>query len=348
MRKRFGNSIVIPGIRVSSLSIAAAKEIGFNFVDEPILQKNIESVSLSSSLIDAHAGVVSMLVFGNLATGDNSECDSYENVFCMISGTSTCHMILNKRRFTTKGVWGPYFDAIIPGYYLREAGQSATGKLIEHVINFYYNYKLPSKITEIISILNKELQMKNFNHKTPLIVNPTFHGNRSPIADPQLKGAFYGFTLEKTSLLDLYVATVEGIAYETRFIIEEIEKNSDKILKIIVTGGLTKNDLYLQLHSDILGIELVTFTAGDADLMLVGASVIAFTASQINSTSERSQLIKLLRKLNTDFDGFKSQVRVFKPRKINLDYHQKKYQCYRCLLDCCLQIEATISDKLLL
>lgn len=350
LKERIGNLVAIPGICVASLSVAAAKEFGFQFLNESTSQA-IKFVSLSSSLIDAHAGVISMLVFGNrLSSSFDGDCalDLYENVFCMISGTSTCHMVLNRNHFATKGVWGPYFDAIIPGYYLREAGQSATGKLIEHVIKSHFNENLPSSISQIISDLNQQLCLKNLDHRTSFIVNPTFHGNRSPIANPHLKGAIYGFTLETTSVLDLYVATVEGIAYETRFIIEEIEKNSEPIRKIIVTGGLTKNELYLQLHSDILGVELVTFSAGEADLMLVGASVIAFASSQIGQkANNRQQLLELLGSLKADSGGFKDQVRVYKPRKCNSEYHQSKYQCYRRLLDCCLQIETILSDKLI-
>lgn len=28
------------------------------------------------------------------------------------------------------GVWGPYFSAMVPGYWLSEGGQSVTGKLV--------------------------------------------------------------------------------------------------------------------------------------------------------------------------------------------------------------------------
>lgn len=33
------------------------------------------------------------------------------------------------------GVWGPYYSAMIPGLWLNEGGQSATGALIDHVID---------------------------------------------------------------------------------------------------------------------------------------------------------------------------------------------------------------------
>ena len=36
-----------------------------------------------------------------------------------------------------KGVWGPYFSAMVPGLWLNEGGQSATGKLVSENLYFY-------------------------------------------------------------------------------------------------------------------------------------------------------------------------------------------------------------------
>ena len=33
------------------------------------------------------------------------------------------------------GIWGPYFSAMVPGLWLTEGGQSATGVLVDYVIN---------------------------------------------------------------------------------------------------------------------------------------------------------------------------------------------------------------------
>ena len=33
------------------------------------------------------------------------------------------------------GVWGPYLDAMLPGLWLLEGGQSVSGKLIDHIID---------------------------------------------------------------------------------------------------------------------------------------------------------------------------------------------------------------------
>ena len=53
----------------------------------------------------------------------------------LICGTSTCHMAVHKLPLFVPGVWGPYYSAMVPGYWLSEGGQSATGKLVDHVID---------------------------------------------------------------------------------------------------------------------------------------------------------------------------------------------------------------------
>lgn len=43
-------------------------------------------------------------------------------------------MTVSKNPLTVPGVWGPYFSAMLPNMWLNEAGQSATGKLIDYII----------------------------------------------------------------------------------------------------------------------------------------------------------------------------------------------------------------------
>ena len=44
-------------------------------------------------------------------------------------------MAVSQNEIFIKGVWGPYYNAMFPGLWLSEGGQSATGKLIDHIID---------------------------------------------------------------------------------------------------------------------------------------------------------------------------------------------------------------------
>lgn len=58
----------------------------------------------------------------------------------LIGGTSSCHMAVSKNARFIDGIWGAYYSAMIPGYWLNEGGQSATGALIDHMITSHPQY----------------------------------------------------------------------------------------------------------------------------------------------------------------------------------------------------------------
>jgi ribulose kinase len=78
---------------------------------------------------------------------------------------------------------------------------------------------------------------------------------RSPLADPKSKGIICGFTLDTSEkhLALLYLATIQGIAYGTRHIVEHCNAHGHKIDTLLACGGLAKNSLYIQEHADITG-----------------------------------------------------------------------------------------------
>lgn len=54
---------------------------------------------------------------------------------------------------------------------------------------------------------------------------------RSPLADPKSKGIICGFTLDTSEkhLALLYLATIQGIAYGTRHIVEHCNAHGHKV-----------------------------------------------------------------------------------------------------------------------
>lgn len=76
---------------------------------------------------------------------------------------------------------------------------------------------------------------------------------------------------------------------------------------MVVSGGLTRNDLYMQLHSDILGCEITSMKTEDADMMLVGTSILAHQAHK------RSNL-RLENLKDIEFEGITYQT--YTPEKL--------------------------------
>ncbi|MDQ2080541.1 FGGY-family carbohydrate kinase [Xanthobacteraceae bacterium Astr-EGSB] len=229
---------------------------------------------VATGIIDAHAGglaLVSSRPQGSLA---------------LIGGTSNCHMAVSAEPVMVKGVWGPYFGAMIPGMWLNEGGQSAAGALLDWTIRQSDAWPLAQQEAEraqcnVYAVLNEWVADLVAREPLPtrhLHVRPDHHGNRSPMANPHARGLVSGLTLEtgKDGLARIYLATIQALAYGTRDIVDAMNTAGHRIDRIVMCGGGTKNPLLMQEHADAFGcdIELVE----EEDAVALGAALLAATA----------------------------------------------------------------------
>ncbi|OEL34022.1 FGGY carbohydrate kinase domain-containing protein, partial [Dichanthelium oligosanthes] len=225
---------------------------------------------VGTPLIDAHAGGVGVM---ESVPDEESKADlPDEEAICrrmvLVCGTSTCHMAVSKNKLFVPGVWGPFWSAMVPEFWLTEGGQSATGALLDYIVENHVaapllSNRASSQSISIYELLNKMLLSMSHEQNSPFLsamtqdihVLPDFHGNRSPIADPKSKGVIYGLTLDTSEkhLALLYLATIQGIAYGTRHIVEHCNAHGHKIDTLLACGGLAKNSVYIQEHADIIG-----------------------------------------------------------------------------------------------
>ncbi|BBD72174.1 glycerol kinase [Sulfodiicoccus acidiphilus] len=86
---------------------------------------------------------------------------------------------------------------------------------------------------------------------------PAFVGLGTPYWDPYARGVIVGIT-RGTSRSTIARATLESIAYQTRDVIEVMEKDSGaKISRLKVDGGATRDRLLMQFQADVLGVPVV-------------------------------------------------------------------------------------------
>ncbi|XP_074953563.1 FGGY carbohydrate kinase domain-containing protein isoform X5 [Phalacrocorax aristotelis] len=231
-------------------------------------------------------------VIGADVKGHNLPCENQPitSRVAMICGTSSCHMGVSETPIFVPGVWGPYFSAMVPGLWLNEGGQSATGKLIDHVVRGHVAFpelqsKAAASACSIYTYLNSHLDLIKKSLPVGFLtvdlhVWPDFHGNRSPLTDLTLKGMVVGLTLSRglDELALIYLATIQAIALGTRHILETMKAAGHHIDTLFLCGGLSKNPLFVQMHADITGKPVVL--SKEVESVLVGAAVLGACASR--------------------------------------------------------------------
>lgn len=274
---RIGTRVRPMGERVGGLSAKAAQELGL-----------AEGTAVGVSIIDAHAGGLGLI--GIPDGGDVPDEAGMEERLALIGGTSTCHMASSREPRFVPGVWGPYASAMIPGLWLTEGGQSATGALIDHVIQTHARgpeliEEARKRGTSVYALLNERLDVLASRVAFPaeltkaVHVFPDFHGNRSPRADPTLRGMISGLSLENDvdALAIEYLATIQALAHGTRHILDEMNKAGYRIRTLFATGGDTKNPVFLREHADVTGCRVVL--PQEPEAVLLGSAILGAVAS---------------------------------------------------------------------
>lgn len=84
---------------------------------------------------------------------------------------------------------------------------------------------------------------------------PYLMGERSPLNDTDVRGLFYGMSLQ-TEKDDLSLAVLEGVAFALRQNLDVIRRLGVTVTHSTVCGGGAKNRLWLTVLANVLGVEL--------------------------------------------------------------------------------------------
>jgi xylulokinase len=82
---------------------------------------------------------------------------------------------------------------------------------------------------------------------------PWLNGERSPVEDRTLRGAFLNMSLG-TGREQMVRAVLEGVAFNARWLLDAVEKFIGRpILSLRILGGGAQSDVWCQIHADVLG-----------------------------------------------------------------------------------------------
>ena len=181
--------------------------------------------------IDAAAEAVSV---GVLSPGD----------MMLMYGSTVFVIQLAAQRLTDPALW--HAPWLYPGQHAAMAGLATSGTLT----HWFRDQLAPDADFGTLAALAQTSPPG----ARGLLCLPYFSGERTPLHDPQAKGAFFGLNLTHTRA-DLYRAVLEGIAMATRQITETYAAAGAPPTRVLAVGGGTRNRPWLQATSDITGLD---------------------------------------------------------------------------------------------
>ena len=242
------------GQSVGTLTAEAAEALGLD-----------RECHVGAGMVDAYAGALGTL--GSHA-GDHN---TLERQLALIAGTSSCIVAFSRERKPSNGLWGPYYEAVFADTWLVEAGQSATGALLDHIVSMHAAGGEPTAALHdrIVRRIAELRAVDGDAFAERIHVLPDFHGNRSPLADPHAVGVISGLTLDTSfdGLCRLYWRTSVGIALGIRHILEKMHDYGYVPDTLHVAGGHVKNTVLMELYSDVTGCKVVVPKMNEAVLL---------------------------------------------------------------------------------
>ena len=236
--EKLRGELLPPGTKAGTLTETMAREL-----DLPA------GIPISAATIDAHSDLLGM---GIRNAGS----------FGMIMGTSACQLFLDREEKIIPGVVGVVRDGILPGLYAYEAGQAAVGDLF----SFFVENMCPGGDHQALTDQARTVPPGSNGHLFLDWVN----GNRSVLLDPALSGAVFGLTLDSRPR-ELYRSCLEATAFGCRVILDSVRQSGVKFHEVVACGGLTRNDLLMQIYADVL--DLPVQVSAVEETVALGAAV---------------------------------------------------------------------------
>jgi len=214
-----------------------------------------------------------------LAAGDQA-CGNLGIGVCQpgllgINGGTSCALQTPSERLPMDEAMSYFVDFSPAGYYVAENGiTSGTAALTEWFRDGFgrpESLKADSdeELWDILYDLASEAPPGNLG----LMLVPYLRGANGPLWDPRARGVLVGLMTDH-GRPHLMRVLLEGLAYESRRILESMERGTDvRIHSVRTYGGASQNDVWNSIFADILGRPVTVTT--DPTPVSLGAAIAA-------------------------------------------------------------------------
>jgi xylulokinase len=147
----------------------------------------------------------------------------------------------------------------MPGRYLLTALQATAGGNLTFLRDniLYHKDELlqEADVPDIFKVLD-QIADRVPAGANGVIYTPWIWGERAPVDDRTLRAGLYNLSLNNTRE-DIIRAFLEGIAFNTRWLLSPVEKFlGRKVSTINIVGGGAQSDVWCQIFADVMNVEI--------------------------------------------------------------------------------------------
>ena len=247
------------------------------------------------------------------AIGAGAVNDYKANLCIGTSSWLTCHVPFKKLDLRHHIASLP---SAIPGRYLATNEQESAGACLTYLRDNIFCKDGQSRYNEQPDAMAEFNQLASEvppgSHK--LIFTPWLHGERTPVEDSSLRACFFNQSL-KTTKADMVRAVFEGVAYNTRWLLECMDQFTKRSLdNINAIGGGANSALWCQIFADVMN-RTVHQVKDPVQANLRGAAFIAAVGMGWMSFDDVQERIHI--------------AETFTPQSANRDIYDKLYKAFR-------------------
>jgi xylulokinase len=190
------------------------------------------------------------------AIGSGAVADYATHLYIGTSSWMSAHVPFKKTDIASSLASVP---CAMPGRYLLTALQATAGGNLTFLRDniLYHKDELlqEAAVPDIFKFLDQiAARVPPGSHG--LLYTPWIWGERAPVDDRSLRAGLYNLSLHNTRE-DIIRAFLEGIAFNTRWLLTPVEKFlGRKVDAIRIVGGGAQSDVWCQIFADVLGVEI--------------------------------------------------------------------------------------------
>lgn len=147
----------------------------------------------------------------------------------------------------------------VPGRYMLTALQATAGGnltfLRDNVIYHKDELLQEADVPDIFKVLD-QIALRVPAGSNGVLYTPWIWGERAPVDDRHLRAGLYNISLHNNRE-DIIRAFLEGIAFNTRWLLQPVEKFlGRKVPSINIVGGGAQSDVWCQIFADVMNVEI--------------------------------------------------------------------------------------------